>query len=960
MNEFYLNTISEAEVGLEVAKHGMVAIEEFVFWLQLQAKEVSGWQDTFSRNVARTGFNRSLAGPLRMAPSLICKGEVELFGRSMPRFAFRLQPVVGGFLNVRRLATLAGQLYADKMVPREVIELVLNAPCIADAFLKPPQRHSIDDWCYLSAPLSKACGEGDHSNEDTELIPFVRHMKPGGGMCAQAVSFMAAALRRDVNAAVHGMPEITYIATKKSETNVDAISFDGLLTNEIADYFNSERNDRLAARWEASKLLFPIADSLSDPQASMVVDYEHALRCYILSHTPVIVPVDVGRMQGISLANVVNYYQTNLDNKQNRTELTDPLARFKQESIFKKNGLKDLKHSKEELRNLAHVVLIVGCTKESTGDNFAPEVHPETSRILFAFNDPAHFPFMTATAHDLVLAASYTSSESAVETLLFGWMLPVIPRPVEMPMLDESAGDRAGIVSISQMLKEISFKCPNGVEVRKIVRFGERKPEFRLIRNRRSEISRCVREILQIDDSRVEANFGEFLDHFSDAGDAPWSWLEIDHINIILWNAQTFVRKDKLVSIGELARDAKSDSAIETVREKAGDLAKSILVGVCVTNLKGAAIFCDPLRVPLSPKSDPTRLLGSLTASLLTSFEVVETWPELATGCQKETIELYMFMQSTAEAIFVKKPRSKWGLGGLLKKSKKHPPKTVEALTHNSALFWMAQHHADEYLQRELALSLLESHPKIIAVATYLPSLCAGERGPDTQINPALLALKFVLQVLKEMKKESAEKAPKILELVGGSRLLARVDKNPQTGTYCVRCVEEGLAIENILQCVECLLPLIEDADVQLAFEFEPSSIMALGSISALDLLVAGIEKRRSDDRRWERIGLNLDIAHFAFIARRQPTSVSQKVLGAVKHAHISLHSSGHFADGILEDNEASRKGKALEWLGTLESLKCKNGFDGFVSLELECAKNRNQVEISLECLKQWLSHGNL
>jgi hypothetical protein len=952
MNEFYLNSITEAELRLEVGHRGMLFLEEFVRWLELSQDQISEWQSKLSSELGRKQFTNWFPTSPRMAPSLICKSEVELFGRSMPRFGFRIQTADGGFLNVRRLASFAGQLYPDNLVPREVIELVRNAPCVADAFLKPPSRNT-NDWHYLSAPFAKVCGELEHESADIQLTPFVRHMKPGGGMCAQAVSFMAAALHRDLDAPVHGMPEITFIATEKNGIPPASISFDGLSTSEIAHYFNSKRNDRLAARWEASKLLFPAATSLNDPAASLIADYEHALRCYILSNVPVIAPVDVGRMQGISGSDTINYYQTNVSGSQTMTLLNDPLTDPDRVSIFKKNGLRNLEHSAEQLKELAHVVLVVGCTKKSTGDDFAPERYGKNAETLFAFNDPAHFPFMTANAHDLVLVSSYTSSESPVETMLLGWMLPVVPRAVKMPLLDESEGDAAGILNISHTLKDISFKCPNGTEVKKILS-GERKPQFRLIQCTRTEIFRQTQEILQWDTNKVETTYGRFFEHFSDDRNAPWCWLEIDHANVLLWDAQKSIPKADLLSLGEAAVLGKTANDADIVRERVWQFADLILIGAYVQDLKGISVFA---RAPVPSASIVTplpSLSARLTPCLLTSFEVVRSWDDVSKQCQDECVEFYMFMQKTAEQIFVPKPPAKWNLRNLLKR--RRPP--VEPLEHSSALQFMAANSTNEKLKVRVATTLLASHPQIVAIATYLPSLCAGERGPDTDINPALLALEFVLGVIIEMKKKAPERAPKILELVGGTRLLARVDVNPKTGNYDVRCIEEHFAIENIIECVAQVLPLIDQADIEVAFEFEPSCLMALGSIRALQIFIANLQKRAIDDPRWKRVGLNLDIAHFAFIEGCRPSFVPPEILDYAVHAHISLHTRGHFADGILEDDEMSsnsKKHRALEWLRTIANLKNEKRAKGFVSLELECAKTWSQVERSFNRLKEWL-----
>ncbi len=42
-------------------------------------------------------------------------------------------------------------------------------------------------------------------------------------------------------------------------------------------------------------------------------------------------------------------------------------------------------------------------------------------------------------------------------TLLLGWFLPVTPRDVRMPLFDEAVGPSAGIISISDTLRDLDL-----------------------------------------------------------------------------------------------------------------------------------------------------------------------------------------------------------------------------------------------------------------------------------------------------------------------------------------------------------------------------------------------------------------------------------------------------------------------------------------------------------------------
>jgi hypothetical protein len=108
--------------------------------------------------------------------------------------------------------------------------------------------------------------------------------------------------------------------------------------------------------------------------------------------------------------------------------------------------------------------------------------------------------------------------------------------------------------------------------------------------------------------------------------------------------------------------------------------------------------------------------------------------------------------------------------------------------------------------------------------------------------------------------------------------------------------------------------------------------------------------------REW--VGLNLDIPHYSFIARHTPDQIPESVRRFIVHSHISSHSFGHFADGILDELDtqegARQKNTCLAWIMLIENLIAQ-GHSGYISLELECAKTRSQVVGSLANLRKWL-----
>ena len=323
MCDYKLNLVQFAELRREIGGKGVSKLIKSACWLQLEGESLVNWES----KCRESNIDKWFAPSHRFATSLVCEGEIKLFGQSMPRFAIRLAPLDGGFINVRRLGTLAGQLLQDQSmnIHSSILKTVLNAPCTADAFLRLPRRFK-PPWRVLTAPPNVAYGETEPNCSDDSLTPYVRHMRPGGGMCAQAACFMASAISTKLHHPLHSLPDITLYATKKQNPS-DKIEFEGLWTDEIPEYFRNCPKSSLGAIWQAAKLQFRNIDDsvLSTPTSDIALEFRDALRTYVLSGVPIIVPVDVGRMEGIGNGSTILYPQKKLDGTSVELELVDPL-----------------------------------------------------------------------------------------------------------------------------------------------------------------------------------------------------------------------------------------------------------------------------------------------------------------------------------------------------------------------------------------------------------------------------------------------------------------------------------------------------------------------------------------------------------------------------------------------------------------------------------------------------------
>lgn len=1032
-----LNILSISEVLKEIGTTGANNLIKLAAWISAESPPQGTWEKDFDLAVGRfqtKRISRFYDSVVRLAPSLICRSEVELFGNSMPRFAMRFSfRNKMGFVNVRRLGSIGGQVKIQDPAGTYTLERLLEAPCVADAFLQQPSWMG-DEWHLLKAHFGKACGEVEPGAADQLLTPYLRHMRPGGGLCAQAACFMSTSLHANLGAHVHGIPEVTAIA-KEFTTNrfPERIDFEGLTTEELAGYFKSAENPALNSRWQAARLFRSndIVPSLADANNKMVRELEHALRSYVLSDMPIIFPVDVGRMQGLGSNRKIQYYAPTWEEPNRTLFLDDPLDSADDiRSVFEKNGLVCYLKSSETdenqtpcFENRAHAVVIIGCerkpggTTDTTWDTLGAEGEASESvgkRMEFAFNDPAHFPFMRASAHQLLLSACYgirtniapnaetlsppSESEDTLTQLSLGWFLPVTPQAVTLPLLTAPLDGTVGIKRISSALRKHGFTCAalgNAKFEKHFTLEATPEPEFRLLRGNRNELMDKLRNIYQarwqtagntseilfsVDQQR------ELVEKLLPVEREGWVWLEVDEKKIFLWDAEA--------DIGAAAQALVSSpiaSSPASMSDASSSIANKILIAAGIWNDAGyikvntrdlnprpagpacRARVAMPITVNArahTPAAAQVEIVNPLhvesntplKASLLTSFEVAGAWERVeGVASQATGLEIYTLMQHDAEKLLclageertlygqIRSTLSKWFVG--------YPVYPTPNVRH-TAMERMARYVDDNSKINKVARKFLADCKKCgcppVGLATYLPSLCLGELGANGDPNPAIAATRFVIRVAGAIRALDPNYAPKIIEIVAGTRITGKVqgDENP----YVVAATRE-IAISNLIESTQALLSDADDANVLLAFEYEPSTLCALGNVSSVETFCDRVLALAKEDPKWDRVGLNLDLAHWAFLGRQKPSMISESIKRLIKHAHISSHSCGHFGDAALENfgRDMLRKPEEYqEWLTFLRGLGPQ--FSGFVSLELECCKSRSFVETSLRVLNSWLT----
>lgn len=375
---------------------------------------------------------------VRRAQSIITRSEAELFGISAPRYATRLYLKNGGFINCRRLEQFIanapgktpkewGSRYPDDKIDKEnrnqdlkpiqhpicsmIGDIVSRQSCVADCLLAEPERLAKYHIRYVGEDSVETARLFDIYTEpkpenfgETPYTPYVKAIDFGGGLCAQAVCFMATTNLSKYATSLCGLSEITAYAHPNECLE---LSLSGLTPAKMQRYFNrvelnlSEQIPDQGLRAELTK--------------HQKQELATALRCYLRSQMPVIFPVDCRKMASLPVSSKSIYT--------NNAKVVSPSS-FPQDA--------------------AHAIILVGYS------------HPKD---LFVFHDPFAFPYMMAEISELAVVgcrrgvADQRSQDNGV-------FMPVTPLPVRLPLMWERQQDPitghlqdcAGLFTISKAL----------------------------------------------------------------------------------------------------------------------------------------------------------------------------------------------------------------------------------------------------------------------------------------------------------------------------------------------------------------------------------------------------------------------------------------------------------------------------------------------------------------------------
>lgn len=862
----------------------------------------------------------------RVAPSIVTRSEAELLGVSNPRFALRAYLEEHGFVNARRLGQLANSVrswgtrrMSDGSIHRltDVEEnldfedpqtLLKKQPCIADSLLRPPER--LNSYHVLQVDLGIAYGEGS----PLRGTPFLQHMRLGGGLCAQAVCQMAVTLCVEYAATIHGVAEITAITSEIEHNKEDdsglEMDLGGMDPKAIENYLK-DKTVGLNAMIE-----LPISDShgtgatIGDSKRLL----SRALSDYLRSGFPVILPVDAGRMRDLSDVKTTNIASVFADQIQNLPP-----------------RLQNHKYS-NPMRRRYHAVIAVGYERAKDDP-------------IFVINDPATFPFLTASAEQIFWSRPYRQTGPLnSDNLTTPSMISVVPKPARLPLLT-LAGQKFGLYWISDHVARNAdaFELPYS---RPLPEFS--CDEFRLVNIEGQSIRPCEAA------EKVESELVKQVESLVIENGIPdgWYWIERKgHVgrkdvseSVWIWNASALpLPHDKSnVHMRQLLREylaavSQKRSGVWECVWKSDRLNRRSLARESLES-DSSTPYAEDLSVTLNP-------------SLITSFSPhgVRYAAKFLQESNTKNVacELYAFMQPDIDLVL---GRSQRGMKLTVVEA------MAQACENSDQIKKCAGRVAEMFPVRELP---------IIGLASFIPEVTA--RRDSTKSEQARDALVFLLRFAAELVRIGKHPVS-FIEIVGGSRIEAifpgsRKDGDGETRDrlFAVRSADET-AQERLVETLKSALrktDKLEGRDMngaRLALEIEPGPLYTVRSRKTL----IDLGDRLRNEGIHHRVGINFDTSHFR-LAKIDFSRLPKKIRDRFVHMHISdNYPKAHFGDVRLFD--CSDKLLFVNELNTfrytIEQRKSSGSSSGYASLELEAAKTIALVRDSIDRLSALCKSG--
>lgn len=262
---------------------------------------------------------------------------------------------------------------------------------------------------------------------------------------------------------------------------------------------------------------------------------------------------------------------------------------------------------------------------------------------------------------------------------------------------------------------------------------------------------------------------------------------------------------------------------------------------------------------------------------------------------------------------------------------------------------------------------------RIRAISSFLPEI---SRADSTEADVAVEALKSLVKLARALRaKKNGGHDVRVIELVGGSSVggiwRGYIQERDGGGQVMPGLSRQEIFVlprrnpqDAIRTLVKRLEPVAEvaakDDPVYLAVELEPGPLFTIGEDISLHYFCQWIETDGATTAANRQVlGVNLDIAHWAFLTNLKPEWVETQpsVYRRITHAHISGHSKGHFGDICPDELMIEKFTPWLELLRKIVEDSARRGketprFSGLVSCEMECCRATDVVREAIQKIK--------
>ncbi len=860
----------------------------------------------------------------RYASSLWARGECELFGVSIPRFQGRvyLTKELDSFVDVRRLKTLkenAGHWlslgdyqHADVAQLGDILKV---GSSISGGLVRSPGR--LGEFYLLEVNVGEAFGE-----QPAWGVPFLKHMKLGGGMCSQICLLMAAILMSKHAARIGSVADITLQARGFDNTQKKGeLEIGGLKDSEMV----ASLPEGLTG-WTESCVL----KGSTNNQSWFPGSHGHMvtrLRAYALSNFPVILLVDFGRMAGLEIPH---------PEKSIFSTQGDRFPEEHQERV-RLSHAEDLKH--KGWRQRRHAVLLGGCQLRK------PMSANDSSDAKFVVHDPATYPYLICSAEQLFDArtqkeGNLQDGRPAKEVL---GIIPILPKAIKMPLGTTEDG-KPGLLDVV----DYRLRGVNGAGYTsefRLVNLQDRDPESGHTLD--SQITGCVdKSALQSLKSWVDSQ-----------NSATWCWIEVRY--------------------GKLGRVQEINVWDATVAPKLPD--KKVVPPLegtkPLTSLHKRDHEFDPqFQVKLIAISRPKAVQPKATSASFTTRIPNIPWrlaliSSFCTGTFKETsneyslcnvppdigIDLYCFMHRALKDFFDRKVQTDSTAHGRWHRFSggsqfSNPTQFLSFLDPTAEHPDGAGEESRKALCRDICDAFEPTGRKILAISSYFPQItnCRRVEGDDPEAEDVVRALTTIGWLANELCHNGHD--VRSIELVAGTRVRGLYPKfNQADGGFDyfadLTDVDMGIVLlEKQLRKITDKVNSFWNASCRPIFslELEPGGNYYASGPEQARKLVQMVQAAKFS----LPVKLNLDMAHF--LLSRFPRNEVLSLSDSISHIHFTgtwplAHAGDISVHVFTETVDYARF--CLEALSSKQSDPISN----CLSIEVECPLERGSVRRAVQ-----------